>query len=60
MASSTAGALQLPLVLVELGFEALEQRECIGGRAGESGEHAIVVEPAHLARGGLDDDVARA
>ena len=44
-------------MLVELGFEALEQRECIGSAAGESGENAILVQPAHLARAGLDDDV---
>ena len=51
-------ALQLALVLVELGLEALEQRERVGGRAREAGEHAVVVQAAHLARGRLDDDVA--
>ncbi len=51
-------AHQVALVLLELGLEALEQREGIGGAAGESREDLVVVEPAHLARGGLDDDVA--
>ena len=51
-------ARQLALVLVELRLEALEQRERIGGRAGESGQHAILVDAADLARGRLDDDVA--
>ena len=45
-------------MLVELGLEALEQGEGVGGAAGETGEDLAVVERAHLARGGLDDDVA--
>ena len=57
-ASSTAERARLALVLLELRLEALEQRERVGGRPGKAGEHAIVVEPAHLARRGLDDDVA--
>ena len=52
------GARQVALVLLELGLEALEQREGIGRRAGEAGQHLVVVEPAHLARRRLDDDVA--
>ena len=49
---------QVPLVLLELGLEALEQRERIGRGAGESREHAFVIQPSHLARRRLDDDVA--
>jgi hypothetical protein len=48
----------VPLVFLELRLEPLEQRERIGGRPGETSEHAVVVDPPHLARGGLDDDVA--
>ena len=48
----------MSLVLLELGLEALEQRERVGGRAGEAGEHLVVVEPADLARRRLDHDVA--
>jgi hypothetical protein len=51
-------AQQVALVLVELGLEALEEGEGVGGAAGEAGEDLSVVERAHLARGGLDDDVA--
>ena len=43
-------AQQVALVLLELGLEALEQREGIGGGAGEAGEDLVVVQPAHLAR----------
>src|SRR5690554_4110146 len=43
-------------VLLELRLETLEQRERIGGAAGEAGEHAPVVQAAHLARARLDDD----
>ena len=42
----------------ELRFEALEERERIGGAAGESGEDAVLIEPPDLARARLDDDVA--
>ena len=52
-------ALKLTLMFVELRFEALEQRECVGGRAGETCEHSIAVKPAHLAGCCLDDDVAK-
>ena len=43
-------AHQIALVLVELRLEALEQREGVGGAAGEAGEDAVLVEAAHLAR----------
>ena len=42
-ASSTAERVEMALVLVELAFEALEQRERVGGRAGEAGQHAILM-----------------
>ena len=43
-------AHQVALVLLELGLEALEQREGVGGGAGEAGQHLVVVQAAHLAR----------
>ena len=51
-------AHEVALVLLELRLEALEQRERVGGAAGEAGEDAVLVQPPHLARAGLDDDVA--
>jgi len=36
-------------MLVELGLEALEQSECIGGCAGKSSKNAIVVDTPYLA-----------
>lgn len=53
------GAHQMALVLLQLGLEALEQREGIGRRAGEARQHLLAVELAHLARAGLDDGVAQ-
>ena len=35
---------EVALVLLELGLEALEQGECVGRRAGESGEHLVVMQ----------------
>ena len=52
-------AHQVALVLLELGLEALEEREGVRGGAGEAGQHLVVVELAHLARRALDDDVAQ-
>src|SRR5882724_1886462 len=48
----------MALMLLELRFEALEQREGVGCRAGESRQHIVMIDPAHLARGRLDDNVA--
>ena len=42
-------ALEVAAVLLQLGLEAREQREGVGGRAGEAGEDAVVVEPPDLA-----------
>src|SRR6476620_5751272 len=50
-------ARQMSLMLLELGLEALEQRERVRRCAGESGEDLVVIEAPHLARGRLDDNV---
>ena len=42
------GALEVAAILFELGLEAREERERIGGRAGKPGEDPVVVEPANL------------
>ena len=42
------GARQIAVELFELGFEAREQREGVGGGAGEPGQNLVVVEPAEL------------
>ena len=51
------GAIEVAAILFELGFEAREQRERIGRRAGKSGEDAVVVQPPDLPRAVLDDRV---
>ncbi len=48
----------MALVLFQLGLEALEQGEGVGGGAGKTGQHLLAVELAHLARRAFDDDVA--
>ena len=50
--------MQLAGILLELGFEPLEQREGVGGRAGEAGDHVALAEPAHLLGVVLDDGLA--
>ena len=57
-ASSTADALEVAAVLFELGFEAREEREGVGGGAGEAGQDRVVVEPPDLAGALLEDGVA--
>ena len=47
-------------ILLELGFQPLEQREGVGGRAGEAGDDLALAEPAHLLGVGLDDRLAEA
>ncbi len=47
-------------VLLQLALEALEQRERIGRAAGESREHLVAVQAAHLAGIALHDRVADA
>ena len=51
-------ALEIAAILLELGLEAREEREGIGGRAGKAGQDAIVVEPPDLPRALLDDRLA--
>jgi hypothetical protein len=53
------GAQQVALVLFQLGFEAVEQGEGVGGAAGEAAQHLALVQLAHLARRALHDDVAQ-
>ena len=45
-------------MLVEFGLKAFKQRERIGSRAGETGEHLVFVQTPYFARGRLHDDVA--
>src|SRR3984885_10183118 len=45
-------------VFLDLALEALEQREGIGGTAGEAGQYLAVGQPPHLARVALHHGVA--
>ncbi len=49
---------EIALVFFQLGLEALEQREGVRRAAGEAGKDFFTVEPPHLARSALDDDIA--
>ena len=49
-ASSTADAFEVAAVLFQLGFEAREQREGVGGRPGEPRQDRVVVEAPDLPR----------
>src|SRR5690606_24179611 len=51
-------AQQIALMFFQLGFETLEKRKRIGRAAGKTGEDPFLVQLAHLARAGLDDDIA--
>ena len=42
-------AFEIAAILLELGLEPGEERERVGGRAGEPGQDAVVVEPPDLA-----------
>ena len=46
-------ARQVAVELLQLGFEAREQREGVGRGAGETGQDLVVVEPAQLSGGRL-------
>jgi hypothetical protein len=50
---------EIALVLLELGFEPLEQRERVGGCPGKAGQDSVLIEPPDLASRLLDDDVAQ-
>ena len=52
------GAQQLAGILLELGFQPLEQREGVGGGAGEAADDVAFAEPAHFLGIGLDDGLA--
>ena len=52
-------AAQVAVILLQLGFEAAEEGEGVGGRAGESGQNLVLVEPADLLGRVLDDDSPR-
>src|SRR5947209_6519226 len=52
------GAAELSVELLELGFEAGEEVEGVGGGAGESGEDLVLVEAADLLGVVLDDGFA--
>jgi hypothetical protein len=45
------------VILLECAFEAFEQGEGVGRTASEAGEHATVVQPAHLARIAFHDGI---
>ena len=55
-----AGAGELAGILLELGLEPLEQREGVGGRAGEAADDAALGEAAHLPGVALHDGLAEA
>ena len=52
------GAFEVAAILFELGLEAREQREGVGGGAGEPGQNLVVVEPPNLAGALLEDGIA--
>ena len=51
------GASELPPVLLQLALEALEQREGVGGAAGETRQHLALVETPGLVGIALEDGV---
>ena len=48
LASSTQARMSWPGILLELRLEPLEQREGVGGGAGEAGDHLALAERADL------------
>ena len=58
LASSTAARGELAGILLELGFQPLEQSESVGGGAGKAADHVAFAEPAHLLGIGFDDGLA--
>src|SRR5208283_3011164 len=55
-----AGARELTRVLLELRFESFEQREGVGGGAGEARDHLALAEPPDLLGVALHDGLAEA
>src|SRR5882757_2000462 len=51
-------ARQIATILFEFCFEAAEQGESVGGRAGKTGNDFVVVETAELARAALENFTA--
>src|SRR5690606_9161651 len=45
-------------IIAKLGFKPLKQRECIGGAAGEAGNHLPIEQAANLGGVGLHDGTA--
>ena len=52
------GAGELAGILLELGFQPLEQGKRVGGGAGEAADHVALAQAAHLLGIGLDDGLA--
>ncbi len=52
------GAAEVAVVLLQLGLEAAEQSESVGGRAGEPGQNFVLIEAADFFRAVLDDRFA--
>ena len=46
--ASDGGAAQISVVLLELGLEPAEQGKCVGGRARESRDNFVVIQPPDL------------
>src|SRR6266446_10856520 len=53
-----SGAAQVAVILLQLGFEAAEQSESVGGRAGKSGKNLVLIKAANLLCSVLDDGFA--
>jgi hypothetical protein len=51
-------ASQVAVILLELGFEASEEGECVGCRTGESSEDFVVVKTTDFLRGVFDNGLA--
>ena len=52
------GAAEVAVILLQLGLEAAEQGESVGGRAGKSGQNLVLIKAANLLCPVLDDGFA--
>src|ERR1700682_355000 len=52
------GPSKVAVILLQLGFEAAEERECIGRGAGKTRENLVVIKAANLFPGVLDGGLA--